>query len=126
MKFDHRDISEISDAELLSAYSDMQKALEKREQAAKHRKFANMPFPPINFEFLDWKKALEVEISKRNIKVAEPTTVIISEAKPETVQSAPIIESVISTPSKTIESANLKPVDATLQKYSMLTNNFEG
>lgn len=67
MKYDHRDISELSDDELLSAYWDILKALEKREEAAKHRKFANMPFPPANPESLKLKDALKVELQNRKI-----------------------------------------------------------
>lgn len=67
MKYDHRDISELTNDELLAAYWDMLNSLEKREEAAKHRKFKSMSLPPPNPESLKLKDALKAELENRKI-----------------------------------------------------------
>lgn len=47
---------------LLDHLTDME---DKREEARKHKKFKEMPFPPVNPEFLKLKNAVELEIRKK-------------------------------------------------------------
>jgi len=68
MKYDHRQISELSNDELLEACQRNLDALSKRDEAAKHQKFKNMPLPPPNPEFLKLIEALKTEIESRGIK----------------------------------------------------------
>jgi hypothetical protein len=67
MKYDHREISELSNDELIEACKRNLDALDKRDEAAKHQKFKNMPLPPVNPEFLKLIEALKAELESRGL-----------------------------------------------------------
>lgn len=68
MKYDHREISDLSDDELIEACKRNLEALDKRTEASKHPKFEKMAFPPINPEFLNLIAALKAELDNRKLK----------------------------------------------------------
>lgn len=69
MKYDHREISELTALELVQAYQRCLQALEKRAQAANHPKFQNMPLPSVSPLFLQLKNELHEEIVKRKLEI---------------------------------------------------------
>lgn len=73
MKIGEKEISDLSDKELLEALSSYQEAEDKRNDAAKHPKFDKESpkyigeFPSVNPEFAEIKKGLIEEIEKRDL-----------------------------------------------------------
>lgn len=77
MKYDHRDVTELGDLELVQAYQNCRSAEKKRETASKHHKFDKVKnpnaieFPPINPEFLKLKDEVHNEMLKRGLEVEQ-------------------------------------------------------
>lgn len=72
MKFGLKEISELSDDELIAAHTICGQALTKRDEASKHEKFTTgikkMEFPSPNPEFIKMKNEIEQELKKRELK----------------------------------------------------------
>lgn len=75
MKIGTKEISELSDSEIIANFKNCLDVEEKRRQAATHNKFnkANEknvgPLPSSNPAFLNLKEALQNEITKRKLEI---------------------------------------------------------
>jgi hypothetical protein len=69
MKYDHREISELSDLELVQAYQNCLAAEHKRLTASQHEKFKTMEFPPISPIYLEMKNAIHDEMNNRKLEI---------------------------------------------------------
>lgn len=69
IKYDHREISELSGLELVQAYQNCLQAEAKRLEAAKHPKFGKMELPPVSPLFLELKSELHKEMTKRKLEI---------------------------------------------------------
>lgn len=118
MKIGEKEISDLSDKELLEALSSYQEAEDKRNDASKHPKFDKESpkyigeFPPINPEFAEIKKGLIEEIEKRNLgkKVVTEEVSKVEDVFPEVKPVEEIKETIEvkkdNPPKETIEAVN--------------------
>lgn len=71
MKYGIREINELDDWTLLTAYDKCGQAERQRKKASEHDKFnvgnKKLDFPPINPEFVNMKNEIEKELKKRNL-----------------------------------------------------------
>ena len=69
MKYNGRELTELTDFELNDAHNSFQRLESDREKAKLHPKFQKMPFPDINNQaYLNYKHAIlnEIENRKKN------------------------------------------------------------
>lgn len=85
MKFGLKEISDLTDAELIGALQNCRASLDKRKLASEHDKFNSdrevngktirkMEFPPINPQFILMLDEILAEIEKRKLEVKDSDT----------------------------------------------------
>lgn len=67
MKLGNKEISALTDQELIAAYNNCGQVEKQRDEASKHEKFKKMEFPPPNPAYIKLKEAIVEEMNKRKL-----------------------------------------------------------